>query len=115
MQQSCTANSSSVGLMSLSEATSDNAIMGNNHSFLLKARGPGVMPVVKIPKLHNVNAMLALAPNDVADASNSNMTGLMAKVAAQLKRLNLCTLMDSHLTPQLALVQVIYAKYVVKA
>lgn len=53
------------------------------------------MPVVKIPKLHNVNAMLALAPNEVADVSNNNMTGLMAKVAAQLKRLSLCTLTGS--------------------
>ena len=47
-------------------------------------------PVVKIPKLHSVTAMLALAPRDVADVSKTSMTGLMAKVAAQLKRLSLC-------------------------
>lgn len=80
---------------------------GNNHSWeilttrMLKARGPSGLPVVKIPKLHSVNAMLALAPNVVADVSNNNMIGLMAKVAAQLKRLNLCALMGSLVRPEL--------------
>jgi len=46
--------------------------------------------VVKTPKLHKVTAMLALAPNDVADVSKNSMIGLMAKVAAQLNKLNLC-------------------------
>jgi hypothetical protein len=49
-----------------------------------------IVPVVKIPKLHSVTAMPALAPSEVADASNASMIGLIAKVAAQLNKLSLC-------------------------
>ncbi len=47
-------------------------------------------PVVKKPKLHRVAAMLNLAPMLVPDVSKMRMTGLVANVTAQLKRLNLC-------------------------